>query len=338
MRRNPGFCLAIGLIATCTAFVVAQEPKPDQPSVHRPVSSAFAPAHLGSTDPVAVVDGTLDIELLTAGPLTGLVEFKDSLTRIELAALLHQSIAPDHLKQAIWTCARGAWPEFVESMNSRRVAWRDAIIGSSRSCAQAQFDGIVDDDRLAARHAGLVIRLQAERAALEERFLLQLATCAEEATFADPAAGEDSRRAGAIPLGILAPLHERARLRNAEVRVLRYSTRWSSLDLRSLCARCEFPLDDSFAIEEPLASFEGTRTALALSRFRASQQALARTGVKAQPYWRTVASRERQLRGETRRALHALCARITPTSEDRLLVAAAGGAYPEIAVALATLY
>ena len=306
-------------------------------AAHQDASQVFTIEKLGPSDPAAVFDADLEQDAALRGSdgLVNFVEFRDVLTREELAGYLRQSHAPIAVRLAVWQCAAERWPSFVETLSSRRPAQRDEMIRSSREWgAQIDRDGVADP-QLKSRHSRLVVRIQAERAAAEVRFLAELADCASTvlATQAGAIEGASATLAD-LPADLLEPLVQRARLRNTSESILGRPPRWMAVDPRVMLAKCSPTTVDRGATDDILRAFEASRSTLLLARYRAEWQALGHDEAERREAWRRVELLERRIRQETRSALRNIVASLDERAGERLLLLAAADSYPELAPAL----
>lgn len=297
----------------------------------------FTIEKLGQSDPAAVFDADLEQDAAIRGSdgLVNFVEFRDVLTREELAGYLSQSHAPIAVRLAVWQCAVERWPSFVETLSSRRPTQRNEMIRSSREWgAQIDRDG-APDPRLKSRHSRLVVRIQAERAAAEVRFLAELADCASTALSTQTGAVEAAPAARAdLPADLLEPLVQRARLRNTSESILGRPPRWMSVDPRVMLAKCAPATVDRDATDDILQAFEASRASLLLARYRAEWQALGHDEGVRQAAWRRVEALERRIRQETRSALRDMAGSLDERAGERLFLIAAAECYPELAPSL----
>ena len=319
--------LVLSFVSLCASAV---EP-PTQPS-------SFSVHQLGPADPLAVVDYSLeeDCALCAGVGLVNFEEFADVLHRSELAEFLNNSRATQPLRRAIWECAIREWPTFVDSLGSRRVPNRDAMIRSSHEWGKQLDRDEVPDARLISRHSALVVRIQSERSTVEARFLLGLADCASDAIAVAPSGDGPSiaTSESCSPMRVLAPLIQRAKSRGAQASILGRSPRWMSVDPRALLLRCALSDTEWLQVDEDLAAFEASRSSLTLARFRAEWSALGRDSLDRGAAWHRVESLERHIRRETRATISVLQSVLNQPAADELFLLATGAVYPEIAPTL----
>ncbi len=303
-------------------------------------------AELGPSDALAVIDfsNEEDLGLVLGVQLGARVTFPDRLQRDELADFVrnmdHSDEAFSEVQSAIWQCAVAEWRGFVESLDSNRVAQRDALLEMSRAIAEeATREGGLVEPRLLERYSSLVIRVQTERAAKEERFILEVANCAQLALLdrPQPADAEARIHSSAIVHDVLAPLIARARIRNTSEfgDWVRFRSRSDGVDLRAIVRSCDATALMRDDVKETLARYDEVRMSMLRARFRAVWRAAGRaTGFRAAtPDWRTVEVAERQLRSALRTTVSRLREVLAPEADQFLLPLLAlrvmRAAYPE---------
>jgi len=301
----------------------------------RGTNNGFDPAALGELDPIPVVCQSTDRELLAGQSFPLMVDFADVLTRRELSAYLTTSPAAPALRSLLWQCACEQWPAFVASLNERRARWRDAMIASSSALQAAlPHNDWVMDDQIATSHVALVLRMQSERAGIEERFLLDLVACVDGAKSRSRSRIDralDPELAAGDPLAALAPLIERARARGTKHELPHVVARWSNIDLRAARAESGCTAEECAATEDALLSYERSRAALDLLAFRVWMRSFAQPIDRRMSAWERIEALERRSRVETRSALRELAGLVSAGAADRLCWRCTAMAYPELA-------
>lgn len=297
-------------------------------------SDDFAGERLGPADPAAVFDASIEQDAALRGNdgLVNFIEFREVLTRADLAAHLAESRAPIAVRLAVWRCAVERWPSFVQTLSNRRAALRDEMLKSSREWGLQLDQAGAPEPRLKSQHSRLVVRIQAERAAAEVRFLADLADCASTALSIQLGTADGARAASAdLPADLLESLVQRAKLRNTSESILGRPPRWMGIDPRTILKKCEPANVDWRAIDDLLRAFEASRTTLLLARYRAEWEALGHDEAQRRDAWRRVELLERRVRQETRSALRGIFGSLDEDTGERLFLAAAAECYPELA-------